>query len=74
MFFMPFDGSAVVWVLLCFGVGFGLWWVHVLFWWSGWLFLVGWAACFLGLVWVFSEFGLFLESLILAQDERWRRA
>ena len=47
------------------GLGFGLvFWAVVLTLGSGWLFVVGW--------------GLFcwfcLESLILAQDERWRRA
>ena len=67
------------WGLFCFGLpGFwllwlGVGWGHVVWfsglcanvlWGSGWLFVVGW--------------GLFcwfcLESLILAQDERWRRA
>ena len=53
----------------CFGVGLGLglvFWTVVLTLGSGWLLVCGW----LGL-----EFCWFcLESLILAQDERWRRA
>ena len=61
-------------VLFCFGlpgsffwgwVGSGLvFWTVVLTVGSGWLFVVGW-----GLICWFC-----LESLILAQDERWRRA
>ena len=86
MFFMPWPwGLRMIlvvcgfWGLFCFGlpgphffccggwVGPGLvFWTVVLTLGSGWLFVCGW----LGL-----EFCWFcLESLILAQDERWRRA
>ena len=54
-------------VLICVGVGLGfglVFWAVVLTLGSGWLFVVGW-----GLICWFC-----LESLILAQDERWRRA
>ena len=85
MFFMPLPwGLRMVvcgfWGLFCFGlpgprffsfvVGVGLgcglvFWAVVLTLGSGWpLFVVGW-----GLICWFC-----LESLILAQDERWRRA
>ena len=84
MFFMPLPwGLRMVvcgfWGLFCFGLsgprffsfvvgvglGFGLvFWAVVLTLGSGWLFVVGW-----GLICWFC-----LESLILAQDERWRRA
>ena len=84
MFFMPLPWGlrmvgfcllcVVSWGLFCFGlpdsflgVGLGLglvFWAVVLTLGSGWLFVVGW-----GLICWFC-----LESLILAQDERWRRA
>ena len=86
MFFMPLPWGLRVtlvvcgfWGLFCFGLpgprffsfvvgvglGFGLvFWAVVLTLGSGWLFVVGW-----GLICWFC-----LESLILAQDERWRRA
>ena len=55
---------AWLWVLLGVGLGFGLvfWALYWLC--SGWLLFWGW----LGFCW------FCLESLILAQDERWRRA
>ena len=85
MFFMPWPWGLRVfvcgfWGLFCFGlpgprffsfvvgVGWGcglVFWAVVLTLGSGWpLFVVGW-----GLICWFC-----LESLILAQDERWRRA
>ena len=76
-------GISIVCQLFCciFLVGF---WILVFLVFGGWLFLTGGAAflvvllvfCFLfESFWAFCKiFWFFVESLILAQDERWRRA
>ena len=82
MFFMPWPWGLRMVLVVCGFWGFVLFWFAwpsllwgwvgpgLVFWTvvltvgSGWLFVVGW-----GLICWFC-----LESLILAQDERWRRA
>ena len=53
-----------VWVFVCVRLRSALWWGVVL--------LVNLFYFFVGLCWAF--YGFCVEGLILAQDERWRRA
>ena len=84
MFFMPFGPGGCAWLcgfwgLFCFGLpGFWLLWLGVglgLVWFSGLFVLTVALACLvLCCVGLVGVCWFCLESLILAQDERWRRA